>query len=86
MSGPLLTVRYMSVSDYITLTGPVQTVTGTIGGVLVGVDITITICLCMLLAMSRTGFHPECPFQPSIYYVGIVQRGRHLARIECFSD
>jgi len=35
------------------------TVTGAITGVSVVVDITITICLCTLLAMTRTGFHPN---------------------------
>ena len=43
--------------------GRVQTVSNALNGVSTAVDITITICLCTLLAMTRTGFHPECvPF------------------------
>ena len=42
--------------------------TSAAGGISVAVDITITISLCTLLALTRTGFHPECvPF--SLLYV-----------------
>ena len=69
---PAYCTIYASFWFYITLTGRVQTVANAGIGIAMAVDITITIYLCTLLAMTRTGFRPECvPFGPLCAVLGL---------------
>ena len=57
---------------YISLMERIQTAANAGIGVTMAVDITIAFSLCTLLAMTRTGFHPECvPFSP-LYVVSTL--------------